>query len=131
MEGLLIAKIPYMVSLYGKGFTNVSWLGLVIGTFELAFQRTYFQVIFRMLVHLLCIPLGAYLSLLKETIPSTNTVFFESKALLAAGCLSVGSIGLLIAMVELGLVPITKSLINRMGIYALCVFISLPFLPMK
>lgn len=123
-----LSNIAPSVSLAGYSFTAQACAGLVIGTFELAFERTYNQVMFRMLLHLVCIPLGVYLLSLDTLLPTSN-VYSQSKALLSCCIFMVGCIGMLIGIVEIGLIPMSSKLFNRLLIYLACTVLSLPFLP--
>ena len=127
---IFLGYIPNIIQVFGYVFTAQACAGLVIGTFELAFERTYKQVIFRMILHLFCIPCGVYLLSLK-TLKQTPSVFLQSKALLISCIFLVGCIGLSIGIVELGLIPMTPKLMNRLFIYVVCAAISLPFLPVQ
>jgi hypothetical protein len=122
--------LPTLVTFYGFALTAESCLGIMFGIFELAFERVYNQVIFRMLLHLCCIPLGVYLMSLK-TLSPLSTVVLQTKALLSFCILSVGCIGFAIGTLEIGVIAVKANLLNRMVIYALCIVISMPFLPLN
>lgn len=119
------------ISLYANLCAIVSVAGLVIGTFELAFNRLYDQVIVRMFLHVFTIPIAAYLSMKEWKIDAAQTtVVAQTKYLLGWALLNVGIIGITIGTIELGLVPATRSLANRMLFYACCLAISIPLLPL-
>lgn len=125
-----LTHIVQLVSWYGFALSIVSVAGLVIGTFELAFNRLYGQVIFRMILHVMCIPLSVYLSNLNTVTQTSTTVSRQSVSVLSIALLTVGCIGLSIAITELGLVPATSALIDRMLIYVLCIAVAIQFLPL-
>lgn len=127
---LFTDHLPTFVALYGFALTAESCLGIMFAVFELAFERVYNQVVFRLLLHLCSIPLGVYLMSLK-TVSPLPTVILQSKALLAFCILSVGCVGFAIGTLEIGLIPMKANLLNRMIVYGLCMAISLPFLPLN
>ncbi|MBX9636520.1 MAG: hypothetical protein K2Q45_03105 [Nitrosomonas sp.] len=122
--------IPIIISSYGRILLAKSCVGLVIGTFELAFERVYGQVILRMLLHMISIPVAVYLLSLTQLFP-LSTVYEQSKALLILCIFSVGVIGISIGTLELGLITMKPNLINRMTLYAIFMFAALPVLPLK
>lgn len=125
--------MPTLLKIYGNAFIVISFVGLVIGTFELAFMRTYFQVAFRMALHMACIPVGVYILTFKNPKPpgEVNPVLRQCQLLLSVCSITVGTIGLCIAMVELGFIRMDSALTNRLWIYSGCIFVGLFWLPMQ
>lgn len=114
---------------YGEAFLIQACVGLVIGTFELAFKRIYNQVIFRMFLHLLSVPFGLLLNNYKGVaLTQQLSLLHQTMNVLSICILSVGCIGTFIGIIELGF-PIEEDLLRRMSIYACFCFVGLCFLP--
>ncbi len=113
---------------FGDAFVGVSVIGLVIGVFELAFHQatSMQQLVVRVAIHVASIPAGAYLRTLQYVEPKRATLHHSTQLLLSSCLLAVGSIGLVVAAVELGIVVFgTPEIYYRIGIYAACLVVGI------
>lgn len=126
---MTIFNIPYLIKIYAAVFLCISCTGLVIGAFEFAFKRTHRQITLRMFLHLAAIPIGVYLSRVTLNENYNKTMTAETIAMLSLCILTVGTIGYNIGLIEIGTIPLTGELVQRMGIYILLIILGIVFFP--
>ena len=109
------------ISFFGFAFLVVSVTGLVIGIFELAFNNHSDTLFIRMALHVVFIPMGAYISKL-QTVPNVFNLSVQAITLemFSLAGIIVGCIGLLLGSVELAFIPVSSYLIKRLAIYTVC-----------
>jgi hypothetical protein len=108
-----------------------------VGVFEAAFRHMDYQFMIRMILHFIFIPIGVYLTSLKEH-KENDSVVEKTFSLISFCLITVGSVGLNIAILELSNIIIpTKDhshmehIDKRMIIYGTCMVIGLVLQPFK
>jgi len=126
--------IVALVRLCGNCFLIFACGGLVIGTFELAFKRIYDQVLFRMFIHFVCVPVGVYISSLEVKPVAakdvSENVLQISLHMFFLCLIIVGTFGINIAVFELGTILWTPELLTRMFIYSICLTFGIYNIPL-
>lgn len=82
-----------------------------------------------MFLHLAAIPIGVYLSRVTLNENYNKTMTAETIAMLSLCILTVGTIGYNIGLIEIGTIPLTGELVQRMGIYILLIILGIVFFP--
>lgn len=126
MSGTLVDP-NFWIPAFGYAFLFSAVAGLVIGTFELAFNRMSTNLFMRMVLHIVSIPIGAFLLKLRlsQNIFLGGTVHSITKEMFSLAGIAVGSFGIIIGTVELGFVPSSSYLVNRLLLYALALVVGI------
>jgi len=113
-------------------FILIACVGLVVGTFELAFKHNTQQVVGRMILHALSIPIGATFGMVQDRPDAEITTVLSYCRLLVVFCLlTVGTIGLCVASVELGVIPWSENIVQRIAIYGAAIVLSIVLSPLS
>jgi len=121
---------------FGAFFVLVAYIGIVIGVFELAFNQIDILVIIRLVLHLICIPIGGWLEGSQLENSQESLSLHDNNRILLSFCfITIGTIGIIIGTIELGIFRSTginmNSLGNRMIIYFITMFFGIYISPFK
>lgn len=131
--------LPY-VHHFGDAFVFISCVGLISGTFELAFERQKYMpdqctpIPTRMVIHLLGVCVGAYIQMLQLHVTPGDpplTVNRYIVMLLSMCLLTVGTIGLVVGSMEMGVISVSLAFWTRIAMYATCLIVGLYLCPYK
>jgi len=113
--------IEGLIHLYGYSFLISGSVSLVLAVFQYAFKTSLYNIITRIFFNILFIPIGVFLLEIEQVDVKKSPTLLS----FTICALSIGSIGLIIGMIELVFISKQDALIERLSLYCTCLVVAL------